>query len=281
MTSTPSRHPYSTDLTDDQWDLIRPFLPEAVYARRPLKTDRREVVNAILYLLKTGCQWRMLPHDFGIPWRTVYEYFARYTRDGVWERLQQALIAPTRVACGRDPEPSLGIIDSQTVKGAETTDGSGYDGGKQIRGRKRHLVVDVLGLILVLHVTAADVTDAKAAEAVFRHPRLAGSERLKVVLADQGYHRHALYGAMERADYGFELQIAKGLGTGHGFQVIPKRWIVERTNSWVRGVRRLAKDYERRIDSAKSFIYLRSSILMANQIIRKRVPEPNPLATAA
>lgn len=269
------RAPYPSDLTDEQWLLLEPLLP--IYqSGRPPKTDRREVLNSISYVLESGCQWRMLPHDFGIKWTVAYDWFRRWRLNGTWQRIHDALRAPTRAALGHEhDEPSVVIIDSQTVKGAETTNESGYDGGKKTKGRKRHLAVDTCGLIVALVVTSAAVTDARGAEQCFAQAAICDNERLEVVYADQAYHRHALYEYLRQSEAHFRLEIVQRQPNQEGFEVAEKRWIVERTNSWIRRARRLAKDYERRVDSSESMIYLRGIRLMTKRIINTRSVKPN------
>lgn len=262
------RKSYLSDLGDEQWEIIDPHIPK-YKSGRPPKVKHREVINAINYVLKTGCQWRMLPHDFGIKWTVVYDWFRRWRDTGVWRRIHDALLAPTRAALGKkDPEPSATIIDSQTIKGTETTENAGYDAGKKTKGRKRHLVVDTLGLIVALVVTSADVTDAKGAEQCLRQPNIRNNRRLKVIFADQGYHRHELYDFIKREQAGYRLEIVKKKDGEVGFKILAKRWIVERTNSWMRSARRLGKDYERLERSSESLIYFRCTTLMLNRIVK-------------
>ena len=174
---------YDTDLTDAQWALIAPFLPPPDTSGAPRTTNMRHAVNAMLYRLKTGCQWKMIPKDFGIPWKTVSNWHENFARLGTWQRVQGALAAKARVADGRDPNPSLLSIDSRTVKSAETATETGFDPGKKLKGRKRHALVDSLGLVFAVAVTAASVSDAAGAELVLRMVA-AANPRLATVLAD-------------------------------------------------------------------------------------------------
>lgn len=265
-----TRAAYPSDLTDEQWHLLEPLLP-LYKSGRPPKVNRREVLNSISYVLESGCQWRMLPHDFGIKWTVAYDWFRRWRLTGAWQRIHDALRAPTRRALGKEhDDPSATIIDSQTIKGAETTEQSGYDGGKKTKGRKRHLVVDTLGLIVALVVTSAATTDAKGAEQCLQQPAIRQNQRLKVVFADQNYHRYDLYDFLQQMKVSFRLEIVKKKEEQEGFHLLAKRWIVERTNSWLRAARRLAKDYERREDSSEALIYFRGIRLMTKRILKNR-----------
>ena len=255
---------YSTDLTDTQWEIIAAMLPPPDTSGRPPKTNLRHAINAMFYRLKTGCQWSMLPRDFGIPSRTVLFWFAKFARRGVWQSIQEALVGPTRLACGRATEPELLIIDSQTVKSAETAANTGYDGGKKLKGRKRHVVVDVLGLVIAVVVTSAGVSDAKGAEAVLDQRIIRDNPRLKAVLADFGYRRDELDAFLAKRQVRYRLEISSR-PKGPGFVVIRQRWIVERTHSWLRSCRLLARDYERYEYSSLANTYMRSVLLTLNK----------------
>jgi putative transposase len=258
---------YATDLTDEQWALIEPLLPPPDTSGAPRTTNLRHAVNAMLYRLKTGCQWKMLPKDFGVKWRTVYNWHEQFAWRGVWERIQRALAAEVRVADGRAPEPSLLTLDSQTVKAAETVADTGYDGGKRTNGVKRHTLVDSLGLVFAVAVTAASVSDADGAELVLRMVA-ASNPRLAVVLADQGYHRHALYDHLATTGARYRLVIVSKAGGGV-FVPQRKRWLVERTFAWFRASRLLAREYEGRASISRSNVYMRSAMLTMNMRLRQ------------
>jgi transposase len=238
---------YPSDTTDAQWAVIDPLLPDPASlgpaGGRPEAHCRRDVVDAIFYLVDNGTKWRSLPADFP-PWSTVYNYFAAWEAAGTTQNLLESLRDRARLAQGRTAEPSAGVVDSQSVKAAETVAAvsRGYDAGKKINGRKRHIVVDTLGLLLCVTVTAASVQDRDAAPALL-HQLAACCRRVQLVWADGAYAGKLLTWA--KAILGLSVQVVKRSDDIKGFHVLPRRWVVERTLAWITCHRRCARDYER------------------------------------
>lgn len=248
-----NRKHYPSDLTDSQWAVLEPWIPPPRPGGRPRHTNMREVVDAIFYLTREGCAWRALPHDFP-PWKTVYNYFEQFKRDGTWDRLLTLLRWRVRHKAGRDPDPRVACVDSQSVKTAGGGDEVGTDGGKKVRGRKRHVVVDTLGLLLAVVVTAANVDDARAAEHLFRQLPSAHFARLEVVQADAKYHSLELDRWLRVHHRGYRIWVVSRAVGERRFIPLRSRWVVERTFAWLGRYRRLSKDYEHSPESSEAML---------------------------
>jgi putative transposase len=224
------RKPYPSDLTDAQWDIIKPLIPSSKVGR-PRVHDMREVLNAIFYLTRSGCQWDMLPHDLP-PKSTVYDHFAQWRDDGTWQNIMDALRRAVRRQEGREPAPSIACIDSQSVKGSEVGGQRGYDGGKKIRGVKRHIVVDTLGLLLTVVVSAASADDGTFAPEVLRRLSAEHTARLKEVRADGKYRNHRLDAYLEDSKAGYRIVLVERPDGSTGWVRLPKRWWSDRSPGW-------------------------------------------------
>ena len=271
---------YPSDLTDAQWAVLEPLLPRVLawteLGGRPEKHCRRTMIDAMFYVCDNGCKWRALPGDFP-PWKTVHGMMARWKADGAWADLVDRLREQVRAAAGRDPEPSAAVMDSQSVR--ESAEGvvpsatSGYDGNKKVNGRKRHLLVDTLGLLIAAVVSPANLPDQPGAAALLLRARRRGRCRLALAWADTGYAGGDWTAWAARA-FGVTVKIVpRDPGAGPGtFKVLPRRWVIERTNAWISRRRRCARDYERLPDHHLAMVQLAAIIQMTRRAARTTAP---------
>jgi putative transposase len=291
------RRPYFTDLSDAEWTYLKDYLPTPKAPGRPRVHTLREILNAIFYIVRSGCAWRLLPHDFP-PWRTVYHYFRAWRLDGTRERMHAALRQRVRVCLKRNPQPSAGIVDSQSIKttgvGGEQR---GYDGGKKVKGRKRHLLVDTQGLVLTVRVHSAKVQDREGIKLLLGLAQDRLPQRLSHLWLDAGYTgegkgadwaekvlgwtaeivrnppKLAPEEVMSRwvrewANEGVAMDAEEFSGPRRRFGDLPRRWVVERTFSWLSQNRRMSKDYERLVETSEAFVYVAMSRLMVRRLAR-------------
>jgi transposase len=268
-----ARRCYPSDLSDAVWAVLRPLMPvrdlRSGGARR--RYGDRLVLDAILFVLRSGCQWRMIPHDL-LPWDAAYRWYRAWRRDGTWDRVHDTLRGLVRAADGRDPAPSAGVLDAQSILSGEGGEARGFDMGKRTRGRKRHLIVDTLGLVLVVMVTSAAVQDRPGGRAVLA--RLAAAfPTVGLVWADGGYANHIDNSLLTWAAAKLRLvvEIVKRSEDAKGFQVLPRRWVVERTFGWLVRNRRLARDYERLTANSETMIKIAMIRLMAIRLAGEQI----------
>jgi putative transposase len=253
---------YPTDLTDEEWARVEPFLPEPSTTGRRREVDLREVMNAIRYVARTGCGWRMLPKDFP-PWQTVYWWFRRFVRLMLFRTIHNIAVMIDRERAGREASPTAGVLDSQTVKAPASGGTRGYDGAKKIVGRKRHIAVDTDGRMLMVNLTTADISDSAGAQEVLKALRQRWPW-LKHLFADSAYDRGTL---MDKAAFlDFTVEVIRRIDNQPGFNVLPRRWVVERTFAWLTRWRRLVRDYEARIDVSEAMNHIALGSILLRRI---------------
>lgn len=258
------REGYSTDLKDSEWKILEPLIPPALPGGRPREQDMREIANAIFYVTRTGCAWDLLPKDFP-PKSTVFHYFNNWRKNETWKNMNDSLRQKLRRAEGRKAEPTAGIIDSQSVKTSDRSLDRGFDAGKKINGRKRHLLVDTLGLVLLAVVHIGSIQDRDGAKLLLEKA-LKFFPTLKLIWADGGYAGQLVDWVQKTC--GWVLEIVKRSADLTGFHILPRRWVVERTFGWLIKYRRFSRDYEHFPQTSEAFIYTAMTHLMLRRLAR-------------
>ena len=258
------REAYTSDLKEQEWKMLEPLSPPPSGRGRPQEWPLQEIINGIFYILRAGCAWRLMPHDLP-PWPSVYHHFSKWRNDGTWLQLNSALREQVRSADGRNVTPSAAIVDSQSSKTTAIKGERGYDGGKKVNGRKRHILVDTLGLLLIVLVTAASVQDRDGAKLLLQKlSQKLSLPRLKLIWADGGYRGKLVDWVQKR--FSWLLEIVKRNDDVTRSVVLPRRWVVERTFGWLNNYRRLSKDYEELPETSEAMIYAAMTHIMVRRL---------------